>query len=355
MPGDAGIGHVGGGPLQTFTFGRLSGLRVSEYALGTGMFGGPGVSAAESRRLVERFMEAGGTFLDTASSYMAGESEDILGDVMAGRRDELVVATKYGRGSDADPRLVNEGNGRRAMVMSVERSLQRLRTDRIDLLWAHYDDGVTPLAEVVHAFDDLVRAGKVLHAGLSNFAAWRVARAQATAELQGLTPVSGIQVEHSLIERGAETELIPMAEAVGHGVALYSPLGGGLLNARHRQGHGNRGVVVHLEDSEHRTRVIDEVVAVAAEVGATPAQVAVAWQRARAAASATSMVSVIGVRTLDHLDGYLEALDVHLDDGQVGRLTAVSEVYRGAPHDGIGGPPDLGDNARLARNPLPPA
>ena len=144
-----------------------------------------------------------------------------------------------------------------------------------------------------------------------------------------------------------------MAEAVGHGIALYSPLGGGLLSAKHRDGQPDRGSVVHSEDTNQRTRIVDELLAVANEVGATPAQVAVAWQRAKATASSTSVVSVIGVRSTAHLEGYLGALDVTLDDSQVERLSAVSEIYRGAPHDGIGGPPDLGDAERLSHYPLP--
>lgn len=339
--------------MKTFTFGRCSGLRVSELALGTGMFGGARTTAAESRAVLDRFVAAGGTFVDTASSYGGGQSEEIIGESIAGRRDDLVLATKYGRGSDPDPRLVNEGNGRRAMVLSVEHSLRRLKTDRIDLLWAHYDDRVTPMEEVVRAFDDLVRAGKILHAGLSNFAAWRVARGQTLAEVHGFSPIVGVQVEHSLIERGAETEVFPMAEALGQGVALYSPLAGGLLSGKHREGRADRGYVVHREDSAQRAAVVDEVLAIARETAVTPAQVAVSWQRARAAASPTSMVSVIGVRSVEQLDSYLGALDVRLEEEQIRRLTAVSEIYRGAPHDGIGGPPDLGDSKRLETHPVP--
>ncbi len=111
-----------------------------------------------------------------------------------------------------------------------------MKTDRIDLYWAHYDDGVTPMEEIVAAFDDLVAAGKILYGGLSNFAAWRVARGQTIAELRGRSPLVGIQVEHSLVERTAERDLLPMAEALGLGAMLYSPLGGGLLTAKHRAG-----------------------------------------------------------------------------------------------------------------------
>jgi aryl-alcohol dehydrogenase-like predicted oxidoreductase len=343
--------------MQHTTFGRVTGLRISEYALGTGSFGtawGIGATPAESQEIFTRFAEAGGTFVDTADNYQNGESEQIVGDLLAADRDHFVLATKFGRGPNPEPHAAAVGNARRTMVRSVEDSLRRLKTDRIDLLWAHYDDGVTPIEELVRAFDDLVSAGKILYGGLSNFAAWRVARGQTIAELRGLSPIAGIQVEHSLVDRTAERELLPMVEAMGLGAALYSPLGGGFLTGKQRRGDALRAIVSY-DEGGGRDAILDAVLAVADEVGAPPAQVAVAWQRRLDAASTTSLVTVIGPRTLAQLDDYLGALDVVLSDDQVRRLSAASAVTYGVPHDGIAGPPDLGANADLTTRAVPVA
>lgn len=240
------------------------------------------------------------------------------------------------------------GNSRRAMVHSVEQSLRRLRTDRIDVYWAQYDDAVTPIEEVVAAFDDLVRDGKILYGGLSNFASWRVARGQTITELRGLAALAGLHLEHSLVERTAEREMIPMAEALGLGAALYSPLGGGLLSGIHRQGHaGSRPPLVYREDAPARTSALDALADVADEVGASMSQVAVAWQRSMARRATTALVTIIGPRTVAQLDDYLAALEVALLDAHHDQLCAASSFERGVPFDGIGGPPDLGDHSRL--------
>jgi aryl-alcohol dehydrogenase-like predicted oxidoreductase len=168
--------------MRQMTFGRLTGLRVSEYALGAGNFGTmwpTGAEPAEARRMFERFAEAGGTLLDTAESYQDGESEQILGDLLAADRDHFVLASKYSGGA-----------GRKNMRRAVEASLRRLRTDRIDLYWVHFDDRLTPVEEILRGLDDLVSEGRILHAGLSNFPAWRVSRAQTIPELRGWSPGS---------------------------------------------------------------------------------------------------------------------------------------------------------------------
>jgi aryl-alcohol dehydrogenase-like predicted oxidoreductase len=207
-------------------FGRQTGLRVSELALGAGNFGtrwGHGAERADAKQLFDAYVEAGGNFIDTADNYQFGESEEIVGDFIAADRDHFVLATKYTLGTNDAHGVSRTGNSRKNMVRSVEGSLKRLKTDRIDLYWAHFADGMTPMEEIVRAFDDLVRAGKIHYAGLSNFPAWRVARADLLAELRGWAPIAGIQVEYSLAERTADRELLPMAEALGLGVALWSP------------------------------------------------------------------------------------------------------------------------------------
>ena len=339
--------------MKQTTFGRRSGLRVSEYGLGAAGFGTAQFSVADSRAMVDRFAESGGTLIDTADSYADGKSEAALGEVLAGRREDFVLATKFSRSNGEQRPVSRVGNSRRAMFYAVDRSLRRLKTDWIDLYWAHFDDRVTPMEEIVTAFDDLVAAGKIRYGGLSNFAAWRTALGQAHAEAHGLVSLAGVQVEHSLIERGAETEVFPMAEALGLGVALYSPLGGGFLTAKHRHGKQNRPIVVHREDTPTKARALDELEAIAQEIGVPPGDVAIAWQRAFDTRAQTAFITIVGPRSVEQLDGNLKALELRLDNEHIARLDAASEIYRGAPHDGIGGPPDLGDKERLRTRSIP--
>jgi aryl-alcohol dehydrogenase-like predicted oxidoreductase len=324
--------------MRYTTLGRRTGLRISEYGLGAGNFGtawGAGATKEESQRIFDRFAEAGGTLIDTADGYQRGQSEEYLGEFLAADRDHFVVATKFTQGAIGGD-VSKTGNGRKNMVRSVEESLKRLRTDHIDLYWVHHPDRITPLEEILRGLDDLVSAGKILHAGLSNFTAWRVAWASATADLRGWTPVAAVQFEYSLVERTADRELLPMAEALGLGVALWSPLGGGLLTGKYRTSSAGRLTdwqrLVHTEDTDQKTRIVDEVLAIAAEIDARPAQVAMAWLRALGEASTTSYVPIVGPRSVAQLDSYLAALDVDLDTKHRARLDEVSAVSRGVPH-----------------------
>jgi aryl-alcohol dehydrogenase-like predicted oxidoreductase len=331
--------------MRYTTFGRRTGLRVSEYALGAGNFGtrwGTGAERPEAHKVFDRFAEAGGTFIDTADGYQVGESEEMLGDFLAADRDHFVLATKYSNGPgthDGKPDISRLGNSRKAMITSVEASLRRLNTDYIDLYWAHFPDDITPVEEIAGAFEDLVRSGKILHWGLSNFPAWRVSRAATLADLKGWSPTAGIQLEYSLVERTADRELLPMAESLGLGAAFWSPLGGGLLTGKYRESDAGRlsdwGRLVHTESSAQKTATVDAVLEVAAEAGVAPAQVAVAWLRERAARAATTFVTIIGPRNTRQLDDYLGALDVELTDAQFARLSEVSAVPHGMPHDVI--------------------
>jgi len=195
--------------MEHFTFGSNNGLRVSALALGTGSLGsrwGYGAEPDDIPRIFETFAEAGGTFIDTAASYQVGEAEENLGGLLDGRRDQFTVATKFAIGGPEGTGVLQTGNGRRAMFRSVEASLRRLGTDYIELLWVHFPDFVTPLDEIVRGLDDLARSGKILYAGLSNFPAWMSARAATLAEVRGLIPISGVQLEYSLVERSADRE-----------------------------------------------------------------------------------------------------------------------------------------------------
>ncbi|MGW9029336.1 aldo/keto reductase [Streptomyces sp. NPDC055722] len=326
--------------MQYTTFGRTTGLRVSEVALGAGTFGdsfAPGTSREETRRILDTFAHAGGTFIDAAESYQGGESEEILGELLTGRRDQFTVATKFTFGVGGDPGLHGTGNSRQNMRRAVEDSLRRLRTDRIDLLWVHMQDTVTPVDEIVRGLDDLARQGKILYAGLSNFPAWRTARAATLAEVRGQVPLVGVQFEYSLVERTADREILPMAQAFGLGGALWSPLGGGLLTGKYRTSKEGRlsdwGAIVHTEDTDRKTQVVDAVLDIAKETGLPAAQVAVAWVREFAARATTPLVPVIGPRTLPQLEDYLAALDVRLDAAHYDRLDEVSRVSLGQPHE----------------------
>ncbi|WP_328491651.1 aldo/keto reductase [Streptomyces sp. NBC_00414] len=325
--------------MRYTTFGRRSGLRVSEYALGTGNFGttwASGTNGADARVIFDRFAEAGGTFLDTAGMYQAGESEAILGELLGTDREHFVVSTKYGASDAAQPHVSLTGSGRKNLVSSVEASLKRLRTDYLDLLWVHFPDGVTPIDEIVRGMDDLVSSGKVHHVALSNFPAWQVSAAATLADLRGWAPIVGIQTEYSLVERTAERELLPMAEALGLAVNLWSPLSGGLLTGKYRTGGEGRATdpsrFVTPESTHQRTAVIDAVLAVAEETGANAAQVSMAWLRERGTRSAATLIPIVGPRTLAQLDDYLGALDVTLTDEQYTRLDQVSAVEPGVPH-----------------------
>lgn len=324
--------------MRYTTFGRRSGLRVSEYALGTGNFGtswASGTGPAEARAIFDRYAEAGGTFLDTAGMYQAGESEAILGELLGSDRDHFVVSTKYGASDTTQPHVSLTGSGRKNLVSSVEASLKRLRTDHLDLLWLHFPDGVTPLDEIVRGMDDLVRSGKVHHVALSNYPAWQVSAAATLADLRGWAPIVGVQTEYSLVERTADRELLPMAEALGLAVNLWSPLAGGLLTGKYRTGGEGRATDPSrfvVPEGGQRTAVIDEVLAVAAETGASAAQVSMAWLRARGERSAATIVPIVGPRTLAQLDDYLAALEVTLTDQQFTRLDEVSAVELGVPH-----------------------
>lgn len=326
--------------MRYTAFGRRTGLRVSEYALGTANFGtawGGGAERAEARKIFDRFAEAGGTLIDTADCYGFGQAEEFLADCLAADREHFVVSSKFTCGASAKPTVFDTGNSRRTMRRAVEESLRRLGTDHLDLYWAHFADPLTPVEEVVAAFDQLIRSGKVLYAGLSNFPAWRVARAATIAELRGWEPIIGVQAEYSLVERTAERDVLPMADALGLGAALWAPLGGGLLTGKYRVDSRGRlsewKRAVHVEDTAQKTAVVDAVLAVAGEAGAPPARVAMAWLRHRAARSTTAYVPVIGPRSPRQLEDYLAALDLVLSEEQVAVLDEVSAAPLGVPHE----------------------
>ena len=320
-----------------------SGLRVSDLCLGTMTFGedwGWGAGKDEARRIYEAFRAAGGNFIDTANIYTGGTSELFVGEFVAGHRDEVVIATKYTNafgalnGAAGDPNAA--GNQRKSMVRSVEASLKRLGTDYIDLYWLHIWDGLTPAEEVMRAFDDLVRAGKVLHVGISDAPAWVVAKSNTLAELRGWTPYVGLQIEYSLLERTVERELLPMAEDFGLSILAWSPLRNGVLTGKylpeHATGDGRmNSPMMKGFDVETATTdaVVRETVAVAGELGVSAAQVALAWLRTRPAA----VIPIVGASKFSQFEDNLRSLNVILSSDQIERLDRVSAVPLGFPHD----------------------
>jgi aryl-alcohol dehydrogenase-like predicted oxidoreductase len=196
-------------------------------------------------------------------------------------------------------------------------------------------DSVTPIDEIARGLDDLVRAGKILYAGLSDFPAWRVATAVTLAEVRGWSPVAAVQLEYSLVERTVERELLPMADAFELGVVAWSPLGGGLLTGKYRKGETGRaqglGVIVHGESDARKTAVVDAVLAIAGERGVTPGQVAIAWVVAK------GRLPILGPRTLVQLEDNLGATQVALDAAEIARLDAASAIPLGFPHEIVAG------------------
>lgn len=317
-----------------------TGLRVSQAALGGGAIGtgwGWGADPAQSRVIFDRFAEAGGNFLDCADGYQGGQAEALFGEFLRGQRDNFVISTKYSGGIGGKGALGACGNSRAAMVRSLEGSLRRFGVDCLDLFYVHFADGVTPTEEIMRGFEDLTSAGKVRYVGFSNFPAWRIARAATLAELRGWPCVTAVQLEYSLVERTSERDLIPMCEALGIGVTVWAALGGGLLTGKYR--HGGEGRLTHgggrvlKETGERERAILDTLEAVAKELGASPAQVAIGWVLAKNRGGASAVIPILGARTPEQLDDNLGALTLAIDAGQIARLDEVSAIPLGYPHD----------------------
>jgi len=294
-----------------------------------------GAPADECARLVETFAEAGGNFIDTANYYADGESERIVGRLIAAQREQWVLSTKYALSMRPhDPNA--GGTHRKSLVQALEGSLRRLRTDYIDLYWVHIWDDFTPVEEVVRALDDVVRPGKALYVGVSDTPAWIVAEAVTLADLRGWTRFVGLQVPYSLVERDVERDPLPMALALELTVTAWSPLGGGLLTGRYGNDRGRpadtRIAAFGEKDlGERKLAVADAVNGVAAERGVSSAQVAIAWLRAQQERSV--IVPILGARRREQLEDNLGALKLELSDEELARLDDTSRIELGFPHD----------------------
>lgn len=314
-----------------------SGLRVSELALGTMTFGedwGWGASKDESGKILDTYLEAGGNFIDTADFYTEGTSETFLGDFLKDNREHVVLATKYtDHAPTKDPNA--SGNHRKNLVQSLDASLERLDTDYIDLYWVHTPDFMTPIEEVMRALDDQVRQGKILYVGISDAPAWLVAQANTLASLRGWTPFVATQVEYNLAERTSEREIIPMSQAFDIGVLAWSPLASGLLTGKYtrERGGGEKRLdtAAFKEQNERNLSIARAVDEIADELGATSAQIALAWVRQRGASP------ILGARKLSQLEDNLKVLDIELEEAHMQRLNDVSAIDLGFPHDFVAG------------------
>jgi len=323
--------------LATYSLLGRSGLRVSPLALGTMTFGtawGWGAPRETAFAMLDRYFEAGGNLLDTANGYTNGTSERLIGEYFAARggRDRAVIATKFTFSIDpGDPN--GGGNGRKNIHRALEGSLERLRTDYVDLYWLHAWDGLTPVDEVMGTLDALVKAGKVRYLGLSDVPAWYLARAQTLAEWRGWERLAGLQLEYSLVERNIEREHVPAALALGLGITPWSPLASGLLSGKYtRDGVQAKGTgrlpsvaasghpAFEKLVNERNWTIVDTLVRVAKEIGAPPAQVALSWVTRRPGVAST----IIGATKIEQLEANLAALDVAIPAPLLAQLDEVS-------------------------------
>lgn len=323
-----------------------SGLRVSPFCLGAMTFGdssGWGCSEAAAREIFERYLNAGGNFIDTADRYTGGQSEELLGYFIkdAGVRERVVLATKFTfNGRPGDPNA--GGNGRKHIVDALEGSLKRLQTDYIDLYYLHAWDGMTPVEEVMATLDALVRDGKVRYIGFSDVPAWYLGRAQTLAELRGWTPLCALQLEYSLAERNIEFEYVDAAHELGLGICPWSPLCSGLLTGKyHKTDDGGasdgQGRLDKMKDSpnpvfrkftDRNWQIVDALREVADKIGRSPAQVALNWVTRRPGVAST----IVGATKMSQLEDNLAALEFEIPEELRQRLDNASTPQRHFPY-----------------------
>jgi aryl-alcohol dehydrogenase-like predicted oxidoreductase len=319
-----------------------SGLRVPALSFGAGTFGGQGPlfsawgrsDAAEARRLIDICLDAGLTLFDTADVYSGGASEEILGQAIQGRRDDVLVSTKTGLPIGDGPQ--DWGVSRARLIRAVEDALRRLKTDYIDLLQLHAFDASTPTEELMGTLDRLIAAGKIRYAGVSNYPGWQLMKAQAIADRHGWPPLVAHQVYYSLIGRAYEADLMPVGADQGVGALVWSPLGWGRLTGKIGRGrpvpagsrlHETEQFAPPVE-TEHLYRVIDALEQVAAETGKTVPQIAINWLLQRPTVSSV----IIGARNEEQLRQNLGAVDWSLSPEHIAALDAASDVTPPYPH-----------------------
>ncbi len=301
-----------------------TGVQVSMLCLGTMLFGGESDEAA-SAAIFNRCREVGINFFDCADVYMDGRSEEILGRLAAGQRDELILTSKVYFPSSDD--INATGATRKHILRSIEGSLKRLDTDYIDIYFIHHFDEVTPLEETLHALDDQIHQGKVLYLGASNFAAWQVMKGLGISAREGLAPFAVLEPMYNLVKRQAEVEILPMAESEGLGVISYSPLGGGLLTGKYAGEHPTPDGRLRVNKTYQYRYGEDWMLQTAARFSAfarkrgyDPAGLAVAWVASHPAVTAP----IIGARSLRQLEGSLQALEIDMTPELRAEVSALS-------------------------------
>ena len=300
------------------TLGR-TGIQVSPYALGTLMFAtSMGNDSGDSARIIHKALDAGINVVDTADAY--GDSEDVVGKALEGRRDDVVVATKFSRPTGQDPN--HQGASRRWIVTSVEHSLRRLRTDHVDLYQLHRPDPRTDIEETLSALTDLIRGGKVRAIGTSQTPASDIVEAQWVAERRGFARFHTEQPAYSILNRGIEREVLPTIQRFGMGTLVWGPLGQGMLTGRVRKNQGNNlrraGLFQHLND-ERRLDAVEKLIPLAAEAGLPMTHLAMAFAIAHPGVTS----ALIGPRTMEQLDDLLAGADVTLTDAILDQIDEI--------------------------------
>jgi aryl-alcohol dehydrogenase-like predicted oxidoreductase len=300
--------------VQYRTLGR-TGIKVSPYALGTLMFATTmGNDPADSARIIQKAIDAGINVVDTADAY--GDSEEVVGKALEGRRDDVVLATKFGRPIGQDPN--RQGASRRWIVAAVEGSLRRLRTDHIDLYQLHRPDPDTDIEETLAALTDLIRSGKVRAIGASQTPAADIVEAQWVAERRGLARFHTEQPAYSILSRGIEREILPTVQRHGMGSLVWGPLAQGLLTGRNPGDLRRAGLARHLSDAR-RLDVVEQLQPLAADAGLPMTHLAMAFTIAHPGVTC----ALLGARTEAHLDDLLAGLDVTLSDDVLDRIDAI--------------------------------
>ena len=303
------------------TLGR-TGIKVSPYCLGAMMFGGrANADHDDAARIIHRALDTGINFVDTADAYSNGESEEIVGKALLGRRDDVVLATKAHLPMGDDPN--HRGNSRRWLVREVEDSLRRLQTDHIDLYQVHRPDPSVDVEETLSALSDLIHSGKVRAIGSSTFPASQIVEAQWVSERRGLERFRTEQPPYSVLDRGIEREVLPVAERYGMGTLVWSPLAGGMLTGRYRKGQEpdtlrSQVGFAHMSD-ERRLDVVEQLIPLAEKAGLSLTHLALAFVLAHPGVTS----AIIGPRTMGHLDDLLAGAEVALDDEVLDRIDEI--------------------------------
>ena len=327
-----------------------TGIKVSPYCLGAMMFGAMGnPDHDDSIRIIHRALDAGINFIDTADVYSQGESEEIVGQALQGRRDGVVLASKmhYPMGDDPNQR----GNSRRWIITAAENSLRRLQTDHLDLYQVHRPDPSVDVEETLSALSDLIHSGKVRAIGASSFPASQIVEAQWVAERRGLERFRTEQPPYSIINRSIEREVLPVCQRYGMGTLVWSPLGQGLLTGRHRKGqqagtHRSASMPQHFSD-ERKLDVVEQLIPLAAKAGVAMTHLAMAFAIAHPGVTS----AIIGPRTSEQLDDLLAGVEVTLDDDILDRIDEIAPPGTDAGPNDVAYTPPAVTNVSLRRRP----